>query len=146
MLYEESIEIDAPTDVVWSVLADVERWPSWTASMASVELDAATLEVGAKARIRQPKLPTVVWEVTAVVPGRSFRWESASPGISTVADHVVAPRAGGGSTVKLSLRQEGAAAFVARLLFSGITRRYIRMEAHGLRRRSEELAATLGQS
>ena len=54
MLYEEAVEIAAPADVVWSVVEDVERWPAWTASMASVELvPAGPLAVGVKARIRR---------------------------------------------------------------------------------------------
>ena len=80
--------------------------------------------------------------MTSLVPGRSFRWESSSPGLATVADHAVHARGSDRTVLTLSLRQEGPAAAIARLLLSRITRRYIRMEAEGLRKRSEEVADT----
>ena len=55
-----SITINAPIDVVWSVFTDVERWPTWASSFTSVELVDGPMRLGAKARIRQPRLPTVV--------------------------------------------------------------------------------------
>ena len=38
MLFETTIEIEAPRETVWSTLADVERWHEWTASVTSIEL------------------------------------------------------------------------------------------------------------
>src|SRR5678810_749215 len=69
-----SITIDAPIDVVWSVFTDVERWPTWASSFTSVDLIDGPMRLGAKARIRQRRLPTVVWEVTKWEPGRSWTW------------------------------------------------------------------------
>ena len=69
-----SITIDAPIEVVWSVFKDVERWPTWASCFTSVELIDGPMRLGAKARIRQPRLPTVVWEVTNWEPGRSWTW------------------------------------------------------------------------
>jgi len=57
------------------------------------------MRLGAKARIRQPRLPTVVWEVTKGEPGRSWTW------------------------------------------LSSLTRRYLAIEAAGLKQRSEQAAA-----
>ena len=36
--------------------------------------------MGSRARIKQPRLPTTVWEVTEVVTGRSFTWIAGGPG------------------------------------------------------------------
>jgi uncharacterized protein YndB with AHSA1/START domain len=76
MEYRTSIEIDAPPEAVWAVLADVERWPEWTKSMQHVEFVAgAGLKRGAKVRIKQPRLPVMVWEVIEVEPNRVFTWQ-----------------------------------------------------------------------
>src|SRR5262245_62757333 len=93
-----SVTIDAPIDVVWSVFTDVERWPTWASSFTSVELIDGPMRLGAKARIRQPRLPTVVWEVTKWEPGRSWTWVATSPGARTEASHVLT-RSGDGTTV-----------------------------------------------
>src|SRR5919108_6017075 len=94
MKLERSIAITAPPDTVWSVLADIERWPEWTASMTTVQpLDPGGLAAGARVRIKQPRLPPLVWRVTALEPGRSFDWVARSPGATTVARHRIEPRA-----------------------------------------------------
>ena len=90
-----SITIDAPIDVVWSVFTDVERWPTWASSFTSVELVDGPMRLGAKARIRQPRLPTVVWEVTKWEPGRSWTWAATGPGARTEASHVLTVSGGG---------------------------------------------------
>jgi uncharacterized protein YndB with AHSA1/START domain len=137
MLHEVSVDIDASPERVWSVLMDVERWPEWTASMTKVErLDAGDLAVGARVRIRQPRLPVVVWQVSALEPGGYFAWSNKSPGASTVAGHRVAPN-GAGSRVTLSIDQRGWIVPILRLFFGGLTRRYVEMEANGLKAAAE---------
>lgn len=142
MRTEERISIDAPSDVVWEVMSDVRRWPEWTDSVTSVEaLQDGALQVGARFRVRQPRLPQAVWEVTEVLPGSSFTWVNRSPGLTSTGTHSVQrPAGGGGTTAVLAIEQTGALAFLARLL-TGLTRRYVRMEAAGLKVRSEQRAA-----
>ena len=112
-----TIDIAAPAQLVYEVYTDVERWPEWAASVTSVErLDQGPLRVGSRARIKQPRLPTTVWEVTEVVTGRSFSWIARSPGVITTASHVVTPpEADGPTRVTASLQQTGAARSVAGL-------------------------------
>ena len=104
-----TIDIAAPAQLVYEVYTDVERWPEWTASVTSVELlHQGPLRVGSRARIKQPRLPTAVWEVTEVVTGRSFTWIARGPGIMTTASHVVTPpEADGPTRVTASLQQTG---------------------------------------
>jgi hypothetical protein len=142
MEYELAVDIDAPPDVVWSVMSDVERWSEWTDSITSIErLDAGPFAVGSLARVRQPKLAPAVYRVTELTEGRSFTWEMRSLGAHGVGRHVVEPRGPGGSRAILGVTARG---FLVSLLggwMSRITREYVGMEAAGLKRRSEERAA-----
>ena len=132
-----SVVIDAPIETVWAVFSEVERWPTWAASFTSVELIDGSLRLGAKARIRQPRLPTVVWEVTRWEPGRSWTWTVRSPGARTEASHVLT-RTGERTTAEQSITWSGPLGRVAALVYRGLTRRYLAIEAAGLKRRSEE--------
>jgi hypothetical protein len=61
-IFETTRHIDAPTRKVWEVLFDVARWPEWTPTVDSVErLDDGPVQVGSRARLRQPKLPQALW-------------------------------------------------------------------------------------
>ena len=61
MAIEQTIDIDASREKVWTVITDVERWPEWTASVTSMALlDKAPFDVGSQARLRQPRLPVAV--------------------------------------------------------------------------------------
>jgi len=136
--YETSINIAATPEKVWSVIEDIERWPRWTASMTSVErLDRGPLARGSRAHVKQPKLPGVVWTVTDLEPRRSYTWTARNPGITSVADHQLSPGPDDTVTVRLSVRQTGPLAPLLGLLASGLTRRYVNMEAEGLKRYCE---------
>ena len=119
---------------MWAILSDVERWPEWTASITSVELDGP-LAPGANADIRQPKLPATTWTVTDVVPGKSFTWRALAPGSTAVGEHDVIDRGDGTCQVRLALDQTGPLGSVFGLLYRRLTRRYVQMEADGLDRR-----------
>jgi uncharacterized membrane protein len=135
-----SITIDAPIDVVWSVFADVERWSTWTRSITSVELIDGPMRLGAKARIRQPRLPTVVWEVTKWEPGRSWTWTATGPGAHTEASHVLTSL-GGTTLVEQVIVSRGPVGRLLAILWHSLTQRYLAMEAEGLKRRTEQLSA-----
>jgi len=133
---ERQIEIAAPSERVWTVIADVERWHEWTASITSIRLLDGPLAVGARAEVRQPKLPPLVWRVTALEPGRFFDWEVRSPGALTVGSHHVEPR-GAGSLATLKLVQAGPIGWLVGRMMLNLTREYVSMEAAGLKKRSE---------
>jgi uncharacterized membrane protein len=135
-----SITIDAPIDVVWSVFSDVERWPTWAASFTSVELIDGPMRLGAKARIRQPRLPTVVWEVTKWEPGRSWTWTAAGPGARTEASHHLSV-SGGGTVAEQAIVSSGPIGRLLAWMWRSLTREYLAIEAAGLKQRSEQVAA-----
>ncbi|GAA2098507.1 SRPBCC family protein [Actinomadura alba] len=138
MQYEIEVDIEAAPEAVWAVLTDVERWPSWTESMTRVSrLEDGELGLGSTARVEQPGLPASVWTVTEHEPGRSFSWTSKAAGITTVGGHHILAGPNGTTSVRLTLRQTGPLAPVIGLLLSRRSRRYVDMEAHGLKRRCE---------
>jgi uncharacterized membrane protein len=133
-------EIAAPAALVWQVFSDVEHWPEWTESVTSiVALDDPELRPGARFEIRQPKFPKLVWTVTEVEPGSSWTWVTHSPGAATTASHHVRA-AGPDRTVVLQvLGQRGLLGGLVARIMAGTTRRYLQMEADGLKARSEAL-------
>ena len=138
MHVETAVEIDAPPERVWEIMSDVERWPEWTASVERAQrLDDGPLRLGSRARLKQPKFPPVVWEVTDLEPGRSFSWTARSAGVTSVGHHRIAPGAAGAVTVTLRLDQEGPLAPLLAFFTSKLTRRYVEAEAQGLKRRCE---------
>lgn len=129
-------DIPAPPERVWSVMADVERWPEWTPSVTEIRrLDRGLLAVGSRARIRQPRLLPATWEVTELVEGRRFTWLTRSPGVRVTAEHEVLP-AGAGSRVTLSVSFAGPLGPLVARLTRRLNRRYLQLEAEGLRARS----------
>lgn len=136
--FRDSSDIRAPADAVWALLFDVERWPEWTASMRRVtKLEPGPLVEGSRVRVHQPRIPPRVWTVGEAQPGRSFAWTSHSAGISSFADHRIT-EAGGTCTVELVLRQTGRLAWLSTLGYGRLTRRYLRLETEGLKRRVED--------
>jgi uncharacterized membrane protein len=138
MITNSSVEIDAPARIVWDVFADVERWPEWTTSTTRVvALDGPVLEVGKRFRIKQPRLPDLVWEVTAVDPGASWTWRTRSPGATTVATHEVVAQGDARALVRQRIDQQGPLGTVVAVLMRRLTKRYLHMEAQGLKASSE---------
>jgi len=133
------MEIDAPPSIVWQVFTDVERWPAWTASVTALEaLDGGGLEVGKRYRIKQPRLPRVTWVVTSYSAGSAWTWTSRTPGNTTEATHRIEALDGGARTrVHLSIDQRGPGGVLLGALLRRMTRRYLRLEAEGLKRASE---------
>jgi uncharacterized membrane protein len=135
-----SIEIDAPAPVVWQVFSDVERWPEWTASVTRLDpLDGPGLGVGKRFAIKQPRMPRLVWEVTELAEGASWAWVQRSAGGLTLARHEVNPITDDRTRVQQEIDQRGwIGALVGRLMVR-MTKRYLELEAHGLKARSERL-------
>ena len=145
MITESSVEIAAPASIVWNVFSDVERWPEWTASVTSLAgLDGPDLAVGKRFEIKQPRLPRLVWEVTEVLPGESWTWVQRSPGGSTLARHDVVATDDGHALVRQRLEQRGPIGAVVGRLMHGTTKRYLELEAQGLKARSEQRSRSHG--
>ena len=140
MISGNSVEIDAPAPLVWDVYSDVERWPVWTASVTEVvPLDGSGIAVGKRFEIKQPRLPKLVWEVTEFEPGVSWTWRQRSPGGTTLGRHEVLAGDDGRTLVRQSIDQRGPIGVVVGVLMLRLTKRYLALEAAGLKQRSERL-------
>jgi uncharacterized membrane protein len=136
--FEFTTVIDAPPDRVWSVLSDVMHWPKWLPTVTSVEpLGSPTLAVGARYRLVQPKLWPAVWSVVDLSPHNHFSWESRSPGVRALGDHMLSPVSGGSTSVSLRVTFSGPLAVLVGLIAGRLTREYIEREAASLKLRVE---------
>lgn len=137
-----TIDIDASPAVVWTVMSDIEHWSQWTASISSVvRTSSGPLGVGSTAHVRQPKLAPADFVVTEWQPGRGFDWVTKNVLVTAVGGHWIEPTPNG-SRVMLSVEFSGPLGGLIAWLYGGLTRRYIAMEASGLKRVSEAAPAT----
>lgn len=131
--YRTSARVDAPADVVWRVLSDVERMPAWTRSMTRVTiLGGDPLAVGTRVEIEQPGLPRATWEVDGLTEGRGFSWSSSTPGVRTGAAHLIAPLDDDACEVTLAVAQSGMLAGLTNLALGSRVRELVDTELAGL--------------
>ena len=64
----DQIEIEAPQETVWEVLATFEDWPSWNPDVKSMSIEGP------------------------VAPGTEFRWKAGPGTITSTLQHVDRPR------------------------------------------------------
>lgn len=142
MRYTRNDTIAAQPSDVWAVLTDIEHWPDWTASMREItRLDSGPLRVGSTLRVRQPAGRPLVFTVTELASERSFTWTASSGGMRSTGYHELTP-SGSGVQATLTFTLTGPMAWLGRLLAGGRIRRYVDMEADGLKRESEDRANT----
>jgi uncharacterized membrane protein len=131
------IDIAAAPGRVWQVVTDVESWPRISASMRDVRrLDSGPLHVGSRARIKQPGLPVLVWEVTDLAEGTSFSWVARTPGVDATGMHQIDATADG-SRLTLTMTWTGVFGGLAGALAGKRTRKSLEMEAAGTKASAE---------
>jgi uncharacterized membrane protein len=139
MITDSDVVIGAPAAVVWNVFSDVERWPEWTASVTRlVALDGPGIAVGKRFEIKQPRMPKLIWEVAEVTPGTSWTWTQRSPGGLALARHEVIAQSAHRTLVRQQIDQRGPIGASVGLLMRRMTKRYLELEAAGLKARSEQ--------
>jgi len=132
-----SIDISAAPERVWQVIIDVESWPEWTKSMTTVKrLDDGPFRVGSRARIKQPGLPNLVWQVTGITEGTEFTWVTRSAGVDATATHRV-DETPAGVRLTLTLAWTGMLAGVVAAMAGKQTRKYLALETAGAKARAE---------
>jgi uncharacterized membrane protein len=137
MRFESSVTIQASPERVWEVFSDVGRWPTWTPTVDSVErLDDGRIHLGSRTRIRQPKLPVAVWEVTELIEGEYFAWVAKGPGVRTTAGHRVISTPNG-TIATSSIDQHGPFGWLLGILLAKITNRYLALEGESLKQATQ---------
>jgi uncharacterized membrane protein len=138
MRFERSIDIDAPQQRVWDVLTDLEAWPQRIETVDTVEvLTAPPLGVGGRVRLKQPKLPEGVWELTVWDAPSYFEWMQKMTGTTTVAGHRVEAIGGDRSRLTLTLEMRGLLFTIIGRFYRDLTNRYMSLEAEGMKRAAE---------
>jgi carbon monoxide dehydrogenase subunit G len=137
----ERVVINASPAAIWQVLADVERWPTWTPTVLSVEpVTRDGFRVGAKYRVTQPKLRPAVYEVTERIPHQAFTWVQKAAGAKLIADHRLTASDGSGTEVELSFSTEGLLGALLGSMYSKTLADYVKTEAKSLKQHCEMLA------
>ncbi|MBP2371091.1 SRPBCC family protein [Pseudonocardia parietis] len=130
-------EVHAGIDRLWAVLTDPRDWPRWTESVREVRLLDDGLAPGCRVWIAQPSLRPMIWTVTELVPERELTWTASAAGVATTGTHSLRPGPGGVTRLRLGIEQRGVLAPVVRAPLGRRTRRYVELEADGLRRAAE---------
>lgn len=93
-IVSDTVEIDAPADVVWAVIVDFDRYAEWNPFTVKVE---AVLELGATAvlHLPDPSKPGETFEtheqISAIEPPRHLQYNTGDsiPGVHAVRDQWV---------------------------------------------------------
>lgn len=122
---------------MWRLLCDVERWPELLPTMTSVEAmqTEGAPELGSRYRVRQPGLPSAVYEITEWRPDEGFVWAAHSVGVVTTARHVILPLETG-SQVELEIEWSGPLSKAIRRVYGAKALRMIEIEAQTFARLS----------
>jgi hypothetical protein len=136
--WKRTIDIDAAPARVWTVMADVSRWPEWTESILSVDEVSDSFGPDGTAMVHPRGQARSKYTVTRWEPGHGFDWETKSRGAVAVGGHWIEPNGEGRSRVTLSVEVRSPVATLLRPLLSRGVNGNLDLEAAGLKRRSEE--------
>ena len=132
-----SLTINASQEAVWKVLSNVAHWHEWTPTVTKVEvLNTPELKLGNRYKVFQPKLQPVVWTVTEL-NSANFTWESKSPGMHMVAEHIIKSVNADQSEVTLTFAFNGWLGNLIGKMYGKMTEEYVQTEAQSLKKRVE---------
>jgi uncharacterized membrane protein len=140
MRFEKSIEVDAPQQRVWDALSALESWPQRIETVETVELlTPAPITEGSRVRLKQPKLPEGIWDITVWDAPSYFEWVQKTGGTMSVAGHRVEALGEGRSRLTLTLEMRGFLIPLIALFYKKLTNRYMDLEAEGMKRAAESI-------
>lgn len=132
-----SLTINASQEATWKILSNVAHWHEWTPTVNKVEvLNTPELKLGNRYKVFQPKLQPVVWTITEL-NSANFTWESKSPGMHMVAEHVVKSVSANQSEVTLTFAFHGWLGNLIGKMYGKMTEEYVQTEAQSLKKKVE---------
>lgn len=135
--FSTTLTINANQEAVWKILSNVAHWHEWTPTVNKVEvLNTPELKLGNRYKVFQPKLQPVVWTITEL-NSANFTWESKSPGMHMVAEHVVKSINANQSEVTLTFAFNGWLGNLIGKMYRKMTEEYVQTEAQSLKKRVE---------
>jgi uncharacterized membrane protein len=138
--YSTSITINANQESVWKILSDVSRWNEWTTTVTRVEvLNTSELKLNSRYKVFQPKLQPALWTVIVLNPPSSFTWESKTPGMHLMAEHILTSKGASQTELTLTFAFHGWLGNFIGKMYGKLTEDYIQTEAQSLKKRVENL-------
>ncbi|WP_188932419.1 SRPBCC family protein [Puia dinghuensis] len=138
-LVEKTSPVHASARHIFNILLRLERWNLWTQSVTGIStLNNASVEVGTKLRVLQPKLSPAIWIITKIDQDKILIWEKRSLGLKMISEHLIHSDANE-TKVTIRMNYEGPLAGLIYQLTRSLTNRYMTMEINGLKKESEKL-------
>jgi uncharacterized membrane protein len=138
--FSTSLTINASQEAIWMVLSDVAHWYEWTPTVTKVEaLNTPEIKLDNRYKVFQPKLQPVEWTVTLLAPPFSFTWESKTPGMHMVAEHILTQKGASKTDLTLTFAFNGWLGNLIGRMYGKMTAEYIQTEAQSLKKRAESL-------
>ncbi len=136
--FSTSLTINASQEATWKVLSDVAHWHEWTPTVTKVEvLNTPEIKLSNRYKVFQPKLQPVEWKVTVLTPPSNFTWESRSPGMHMVAEHILTSKGTNQTELTLTFAFNGWLGSFIGKMYGKLTAEYIQTEAQSLKKRIE---------
>jgi uncharacterized protein YndB with AHSA1/START domain len=110
LVWRAEIDVAAPPEAVWELVAGIERWPSWNPDVKSAALEGG-LAPGSTFRWKAGP-GTIVSTLRHVDPPQEIAWTGKTMGIAAVHVYRLEPRDGGTHVVS----EESWAGLPVRLL------------------------------
>jgi len=135
--FSTTLTINASQEAVWKVLSDVAHWHEWTPTVTKVEvLNTPELKLGNRYKVIQPKLQPAKWTVTELTSS-NFTWESKSPGMHMVAEHIIKSVNANQAEVTLTFAFNGWLGNLIGKMYGKMTEEYVQTEAQSLKKKVE---------
>ena len=137
--YSTSVSINSSQEAIWKILSDVSHWHEWTPTVTRVEvLNIPEIKLNNRYKVYQPKLQPAEWTVTVLAPPSNFTWESKTPGMHMVAEHILTPKGANQTELTLTFTFKGWLGKLIGRMYGKTAESYIQTEAQSLKKKVEK--------